>query len=381
MTKAALLLAGTAAAVIVSAAAGASLHIARALITPAGERPERIRILAADDATVTLHADEDTLSPGVFSLYWENRAGHARIGRILSRQPAAGTVTRALEKVYSGVLEPGTSGYWSGYTYPTPEEAGLPSSEVWLPGPAPAWLVPGDDSRRWVIHIHGLGGRRATGVRTAPLFHRLGYTQLLISFASDGDAPATTDGKHHLGHTEVDDVHAAIDYAASHGADSIILSGWSMGAAMVLAAAHTSPQKDRIDGLVLTAPVLDWNSTLSFNTAAARLPVFLSGTALRILRGPLYWLAGLNQPLKLNDLDFTSMKPEVPVLVLHSNADTSTPISVSAKYAALHPDNVTLVRFPAGRHTQEWNTDPGLWERSVEHWLQQLDQSGSFEPV
>lgn len=366
MTKALFLLAGAAAA-LASAAAGASLHIARTLVAPAGERPERIRILAADEDTVTLHADEDTLSPGTYSLYWGNREGHARIGRILAHRPAEEAVIREVEKVYQGVLAGGTTGYWSGYVYPTPAEVGLSSSEVTLPGPAPAWLIPGNTS--WVIHIHGLGGRRAIGIRTAPLFHRLGYTQLLISFRGDGDAPATTDGRHHLGHSELDDVEAAIAYAAAQGATSIILSGWSMGAVMALAAAHTSRHRHLITGLILTAPVLDWRRTLSYNTAAARMPAFLADAALWILGGPLHRLAGLHQPLDLKALNFTSSAPPAPVILLHSETDTSTPISASAQYAARHPGMVDLVRFPAGKHTQEWNTDPGLWEKSVEDWL------------
>lgn len=368
MTKTPILLAGTFTAVLASAAAGASLHIARALVTPAGERPERIRILAADDDTVTLHADEDTLSPGIYSLYWGNRAGHARIGRILSHRPAEGTVTRVVEKVYSGRLTPGISGYWSGYAYPAPADAGVPSEETMLPGSCLAWLIPGD-SAAWVIHVHGLGGRRAIGLRTAPLFRRLGYTQLLISFRGDGEAPDTVDGRHHLGHSEMDDIEAAIAYAAEQGATSIVLSGWSMGATMALAAAHTSAHRHLIKAAVLTAPVLDWHRTLAFNTSAARFPPFLAAAALWILSSPLHRLAGLNQPLNLTALNFTAVEPPVPVLILHSETDTSTPISASAAYAARYPDKVSLVRFPSGRHTQEWNTDPGLWENSVENWL------------
>lgn len=326
-------------------------------------------ILDAGAGTVTLKADPDTLTPGVFSLYWGNRAGHARIGAILAHDPSAGTVIRLVEQVYAGSLEPGTTGYWSGYAYPSPSTVGLIADDVILPGPAPAWLIRGRNSGRWVIHIHGLGGRRATGVRTTPLFDRLGLTQLLISYRGDGDAPATLDGRHHLGHTEMDDVEAALDYAAANGATSIILSGWSMGAAMALAAAHTAQHRHLVSGLILTAPVLSWRRTLAFNTSAARLPAFLADLALWILRSPLHGLAGTGEPLDLRPLDLTQAMPEVPVLILHSEADTSTPINISAAYAARFPNQVQLVRFPAGRHTQEWNADPRLWEDSVEEWL------------
>lgn len=361
-----------AAVTAVSLAGWLTLHIARTLVTPAGQRPERIRILDADDRTVTLHADQDTLAPGVFSLYWGNRAGHARIGQVLSADKKAGTVTRRVEAIYGGQLEPNTSGYWSGYVYPDPATAGLPFKDISFPGPAPAWIIPGHDQNSWVIHIHGLGGRRATGLRTAPFFHRRGQTQLLISFRGDGDAPPTPDGKHHLGLSELADVEAALAYAARQGATSIILSGWSMGATMALAAAHTSEHRDLIAGLVLTAPVLDWRRTLSANTAAAGLPTVLATGVSRLLAGRLHRLAGLHQPLDLRAMEFTAVRPPVPVIILHSVGDTSTPIRVSEEYAARFPDRVSLVSFPACRHTQEWNGRPELWEDSVAGWLHAL---------
>lgn len=340
-------------------------------MTPVGQRPERIRILDSGGGTVTLRADRDTLAPGVFSLYWGHRTGHARIGEVLASDVKAGTVTRRVEAIYSGQLQPGTTGYWSGYVYPSPDEAGLAFGDVILPGPAPAWLIPGADHSSWVIHIHGLGGRRATGLRTAPFFHRHGLSQLLISFRGDGDAPATPDGKHHLGVSELADVESALAYAAGQGATSIILSGWSMGATMALAAAHTSENRTLITGLVLTAPVLDWQQTILSNISAARLPHALALGASRVLGSSLHRFAGLHQPLDLRTLGFTELAPPVPVIILHGDGDASTPIRVSEDFMARFPDLVRLVRFPACRHTQEWNSWPELWEDSVAGWLQQ----------
>ena len=177
-----------------SLAGWVSVHIARTLVTPVERRPERIRIVGSANGTVTLKADRDTMAPGAYSLYWGNRTGHARIGQVISSDKKAGTVTRRVLKIYSGELRPGTAGYWSGYVYPDPGAAGLPFDDVPLPGPAPAWLIPGTGQGSWLIHVHGLGGRRATGLRTAPFFHRLGFTQLLISFRGDPDAPPTADG-------------------------------------------------------------------------------------------------------------------------------------------------------------------------------------------
>jgi acetyl esterase/lipase len=371
---------GSAAAAAAGALAGwLCLRIARGLVTPVVQRPERTRILAVDAGTVTFRADQDTSAPGAYSLYWGNRTGHARIGAVVSTDRRAGTVTRSIEAVYAGQLTPATGGYWSGYVYPHPEAAGLPFEEVILPGPAPAWLIPGSAGSPWIIHVHGLGGRRITGLRTAPFFHRLGCTQLLISYRGDPDAPPTADGKHHLGLSELADVEAALDYAASQGAGSIIISGWSMGATMALATAHTSAHRDLVTGLVLTAPVLDWHRTLFSHTAARRLPAALATGVLRILGGQLHRLAGLGQPLDLRTLDFTGMAPPVPAIILHSVGDASTPIRISEEYASRFPDRVSLVRFPPCRHTQEWNISPTLWEDSVADWLDH--NAGSLNAV
>jgi alpha-beta hydrolase superfamily lysophospholipase len=145
-----------------------------------------------------------------------------------------------------------------------------------------------------------------------------------------------------------------------------------MGATMALAAAHTSEHRHLISGLVLTAPVLDWHQTLLSNVAAAHLPGTLALGASRILGGPLHRIAGLHQPPDLRALEFAEVAPPVPVIILHGDGDASTPIRVSEDFAARFPALVRLVRFPAGRHTQEWNSWPELWEDSVAGWLRGL---------
>ncbi len=51
-------------------------------------------------------------------------------------------------------------------------------------------------------------------------------------------------------------------FAVRYGARRVILYGWSTGASMALHAAVSSPLRERIGGLVLDSPVLDWQTTL-----------------------------------------------------------------------------------------------------------------------
>ncbi len=64
-----------------------------------------------------------------------------------------------------------------------------------------------------------------------------GYTSLVVSYRNDGDAPNSDDHRYALGDREWQDVSSAIEYAFEHGAERIVLLGYSMGGATVLQAA------------------------------------------------------------------------------------------------------------------------------------------------
>ncbi|WP_396136676.1 alpha/beta fold hydrolase, partial [Arthrobacter sp. WCS2018Hpa-5b] len=152
------------------------------------------------------------------------------------------------------------AGIWSGYVYSKPEQLGLRYQDVEIPvanGVAPAWRFDAsagvNASGGWAIHIHGMGGKRAGTLRGIPVASRLGLTSLVVSFRNDGDAPPSYDRRYSLGQTEWHDVEAGINYAISHGAERIVLFGWSLGAAIALQAAALSPDSSRVTGMVLDA--------------------------------------------------------------------------------------------------------------------------------
>ncbi|MFD0428705.1 hypothetical protein ACFQ60_14700 [Streptomyces zhihengii] len=78
---------------------------------------------------------------------------------------------------------------------------------------------------------------------------------------------------------------AAIRHAVRHGAERVVVHGWSTGAAMALRAAAGSALRDRIAGLVLDSPVLDWEVTLRALVAARRTPAPLLPLAVRAAQG------------------------------------------------------------------------------------------------
>lgn len=380
-----------------AAALFGAVYFARQIVVPTSRRVEDLPILRVfrdsnDSLLIELPASPRTTVPGRYSIWFANGAGHACIGKIVATDDGAGpaaveTVTRLVERVDSGDLLSAKAGIWSGYVYPTPDPLGLPYRDMRIPvenGLAPAWQFPpsdasAGDSGTWAIHVHGLGGKKSGALRGVPAADRLGYTSLVVSFRNDGEAPASADGRYHLGQSEWRDVDAAVSYALDQGAQQIVLFGWSLGGTIALQLTLESEFRDRVVGLVLDAPVIDWTSTLMANARSSRLPGWIAALGLRILESPrLCWIAGLVTALNLRALDGVARADELrlPVLVIHSERDRSTPFAVSRQFVDRRPDLATLVTFPSVEHTQEWNADPEGWDAAVFGWLRNRVASG-----
>ena len=158
-----------------------------------------------------------------------------------------------------------------------------------------------------------------------------------------------------------------------------MLFGWSLGGTIALQLTLESEFRDRIAGLVLDAPVIDWTSTLMANARSSMLPRWIAALGLRILESPrLCWIAGLGTALNLSALDGVARADELrhPALVIHSERDRSTLFAVSRRFVDRRPDLATLVTFPSVEHTQEWNADPAGWDAAVFGWLRNRVASG-----
>ena len=175
-TGVAIVLGATATAGAVAAAVVVGIF-ARTVITPPTKREEDVRILAHDDATITLSATLDSLTPGRYSLWFRRDTGHARVGEILSHTPTS--VTRQLLGVQLGELPGATRGRFSGWYYLSPADLDIDFENVEVAtelGPAPAWRVPAArPSARWLIGVHGRAVRRQEAIRAVPVFREAGY--------------------------------------------------------------------------------------------------------------------------------------------------------------------------------------------------------------
>ncbi|WGW13366.1 alpha/beta fold hydrolase [Saxibacter everestensis] len=388
------------AAVLTAATSGLAAFYARQIVVPVGatEELEILHVSGFDDEmTVLLPADDETTVNGVYSLWFDEGRGHARIGNVIEYDPTSRTVLREVLGVDSGDLRAARIGRWNGTYYRNPQALQVPSEDVVLhtdAGDLPAWYIPGDPSavaaedaeateKTWAILIHGRGGTRAEGLRAVPTLRAAGISSLSISYRNDPEARSGSSSRYGLGDTEWLDVDDAIEFAISRGAERVVLFGWSMGGAIAFQAAARGRYKDRISGMVLDAPVVDWFSVLDEQARINRLPTPIARLALEMISQPwARWITGLETPLDLNRMDWVTRAAElrVPVLLIHSDDDDFVPSGPSHRLATVRSDLVTMPRYDKARHTKEWNVDAERWSDDVRSFLQKIvvsDREGS----
>lgn len=364
-------LAGTATVLVVLLVIGAAVswHFSSAVLVPEHhDWPENVTVAGVGPERIVLSRSEDTERPGVYGLDWP--AGHAIVGEVLSSDEDS--VTRRLREV-RGYLVSGMDVAIDPLVYVgSPAALGMPFSDVAVEGELgamPAWRVPGRSST-WAIVVHGINSTPQTGLRMVPALHRAGLPSLLITYREDLGAPASPDGLHHMGLTEWRDLEAAARYALAHGARRLVLAGYSMGGAIVSQFMQRSELAPRVAGLVLDAPVLDWEETISFNATEMGLPGFSTL--------PVEWAIDARIAVDWESLE-AARHPQafqLPILLFHGLDDDLVPISTSDDFAAELPDRVTYFRVPEAGHCEGWNVDPMLYERRLKAFLAGLSAGG-----
>ena len=84
----------------------------------------------------------------------------------------------------------------------------------------------------WVIHVQGIRTSRLVTLRSVEVAKRAGLTSLVITYRGSGDGPPASAST--LGQREWSDLADAIAYARAHGAASVYVVAWSMGAGLAL---------------------------------------------------------------------------------------------------------------------------------------------------
>ncbi len=323
---------------------------------------------------------------GRYGFWFDRDSGYARLGEVIDDGDRV--VRRRIEAVDFGRLARASRGRMSGAYHLGPWELEMPYENVLVEtelGPAPAWLVRTEaPSSRWVIQVHGRGAKRPEGLRAVQPAREAGWNTLLVSYRNDGEAPESEDRRYGLGGTEWSDVVAAVRFALEHGAQQIVLMGWSMGGMIALQAVLRSAEvRERLVGIILDSPAIDWVDILRFQGRALGLPSELGDAVSRLLGGPLSGgLTGLAAPIDLDELDPVARAEEfaVPILLMHSVDDGFVPIDGSRRFAAARPDLIEFEVFEGARHTKLWNHDPVRWTGLLRAWLERraegVDRAG-----
>ncbi|RFU88453.1 hypothetical protein DY218_01540 [Streptomyces triticagri] len=368
----------TAAAVTAVLGAGAALLAAGRLAGDAALRnpsarplptEPRLTVHATAAGQVTLTRSLASLRSGRYGLIGEDC--HAVVGPVVEHAAGtADTVVRRLEKVTRGTLLPGSKVRLTPQVHTgDPRTAlGLEYHDVEIPGELgvlPAWFVPGARDT-WVLTLHGLGTTREHPMVVLDFLHGQRFPVLDLAYRGDPGAPKRPDGLSHLGESEWRDVDAAIRYAIGHGAERIVLHGWSTGATMALRAAAHAGLRDRISGLVLDSPVLDWEATLRALATGRRTPAALLPLAVRAAQGS----TGRHSDGPAEALGPATLR--VPTLIFHGPGDTLAPYRLSRELAARQPDLISLHEVLDAPHGAMWNADPGRYEEALRRFLTPL---------
>ena len=222
------------------------------LIRDGGLLPDReeqvfdLEVAAIGDGKVTLRVTSETEEEGdwqhdgIFGLV--GSPGYNQVGPII--EVSDQHVVREFLPM-SNDTKVGDMVRLESYGFPEdPQRAhGIPFEEVSFSselGDFTAWYVDGS-SDTWVILVHGRSAHREEALRILPTIVELGLPSLIINYRNDLGLPTNSDGFHQYGLTEWEEVEGAVRYAIEHGANEIVLAGYTQtanGDACLVCAVH-----------------------------------------------------------------------------------------------------------------------------------------------
>jgi pimeloyl-ACP methyl ester carboxylesterase len=317
----------------------------------------------------SLDGDLGVAAEGVQGLRWSD--GYGRLTG--TEQTDDGTIEASFTLVDGEPPAPGTEAELDVRAYPMdPTEAGLGLQPQTVPGPLgdyPAWLGSAS-GETWAIVVHGNSLSPADGLRMVPILTEAGFPTLVATYRNDPGAPPDPSGKLRYGLTEWSDLEAMVRFALDRGSDGVVLAGYSMGGAVVMAFLQRSDLAGEVRGVILDAPMLDFSTTVDDNAAREELP----GIGLPLpssLTSVAKWMAARRFDVDWGELDYLAdtSRYDTRFLVFHGTDDTTVPIGTSVEFADLLPQRVTLLSCTGAEHIGCWNLDPSGYRDAVRAFL------------
>ena len=164
------------------------------------------------------------------------------------------------------------------------------------------------------------------------------------------------------------------EYALAAGASELILAEYSMDAAIVLSFLYHSAVADRVRGVILDSPDLDFEALID-DQAPRQVPV---GEPLRgALTAMAKFVAAQRFGIAYRAMDYLERVESlsVPVLLSHGSDDTRVRVWLSDRLAAVRPDLVRSEVFDGAVHVGSWNQDRERYERAVRRFLTGMEHA------
>ena len=320
----------------------------------------------AGDGLVRIEGDpvDDRLDrPGNWGLEWDGGLG--KVGEVVEEGDAF--VTRRMTAVEGRLRRTTPAEMSRRFHQDDPFVAfGIQYREVEYNGPLGAMtaLQAGGRDDTWVIFVHGLGATPEDGMNVLPVIHDLNLPSLFINYRNDEGLPRDPSGRHQHGLTEWRDLHAAVEYVvARQDVRDIVLIGHSMGGGIVMNFLYESPLADRVAGVVMDAPMVDFSFPVDQGGRDRNLPSFVVSSV--------KWMTTARFGVDWEAMDYLKDVDElnVPIMLFHGEIDPRIPIESSAELARLRPDLVTFSRYPSAGHVESWNVDSERYERELREFL------------
>ena len=175
------------------------------------------------------------------------------------------------------------------------------------------WIAAASPSDKSVILVHGYGDAKVGGIAWAPLWHGLGFNVLAVDLRAHGDSGGRNCT---AGFYERDDLDQVIDAMRAEkpaAAQTLVLFGASLGAAVVAA---TAARRADLAAVVMESPYADYRSAVRVHMRRRGYPLItLSNAVCRMAE----WISAS---------DFRLVRPAVtvplikaPLLVVYGDAD------------------------------------------------------------
>jgi hypothetical protein len=219
-----------------------------------------------------------------------------------------------------------------------------------------------------VILVHGKGAKRTECLRIFPALVEQGYSTLTITYRNDEGLPLSPSGYYQFGADEWEDLEAAAEYALAAGASDLVLVGYSMGGAIAISFLYHSAVGDRVKGVILDSPALDFEALIDHG-ATRQIP---GGELLRnALTDLAMYVAAQRFGIDYRRMDHLARVEalSVPVLLFHGSSDTRVPVWLSDRLAEARRDIVEYEVFDGAIHVGAWNQDRERYEDAVRRFL------------